>query len=986
MRLHRLELTAFGPYAGSEVVDFDVVGADGLFLLHGDTGAGKTTLLDAIAFALFGVVPGARGEVKRLRSDLADSGTATEVALELSVRGVRVAIRRSPEYQRPKRRGDGTTTQQAKASLTWLEGAPDGWNSEPITRIDEVARTMERLLGMTAAQFFQVVLLPQGEFARFLRAETSEREKLLEQLFATQRFLGVERWFADRRTEARRALDARRAETREWIARFLQESGVESPDDPSPEWVRERIDAAESELTLARAELDRARSRSEQADAQLTERRTRAERVRRVAEAHARMASIEQRAAELEAMRTELAGARRAEAVRTAWQNAQAARTRVDRTKELEFTRRRAALALDVPDPDAAPDVLRSRAGDIRERAGELAGLLTDAERQVKDQRRLRELAEEMTRAAELVAELTTALDALPARESELRAKLAESAEAAARLDGVRTRSEELRGLLESARQVPAADSAVTLAAARLADARGAHLDARTQLLDLRERRLAGMAAELAGSLADGCACPVCGSDEHPAPAGADGVLVSDADEKAAETEERRALAVAERAGSALHEAEAALRALTERLGGRTEPELSAEHGEVRREVTALTELAGGRDRHQRALDALIRGAEELTARRTSAERDLAGAEGERETLRTKVAERAERLDVARGEYSTVEAHRTHLIGVVGALQQLADARVERESAQERVDELDVAVTDAVEAAGFAELDAALAAARDVDVIARLEAQLNEADRAEHAARSVLAEPELAGVPADEQVDLDQARQQAAEARAQTDSALVEVRAAERRAEQLAELGRALHQRFAELEPAEQEFAELDALTDVVHGRGQNARKISLRSYVLAARLEEVALAATERLRTMSHGRYSFVHSDAAGARGTRGGLGLEVLDDYSGMARPTKTLSGGESFLASLALALGLADVVAAETGGALLDTLFIDEGFGTLDAETLDTVMDTLDELRAGGRVVGLVSHVEELRQRIPTRVRVRKARGGSTLEVVA
>ena len=148
---------------------------------------------------------------------------------------------------------------------------------------------------------------------------------------------------------------------------------------------------------------------------------------------------------------------------------------------------------------------------------------------------------------------------------------------------------------------------------------------------------------------------------------------------------------------------------------------------------------------------------------------------------------------------------------------------------------------------------------------------------------------------------------------------------------------------------------------------------MSLRAYVLAARLEEVAIAATARLRRMSDDRFSFVHNDDAERRGKRGGLGLDVLDDYSGAVRSAKTLSGGETFLASLALALGLADVVAAETGGALLDTLFVDEGFGMLDADTLDEVMDTLDELRAGGRVVGLVSHVEELRQRIPTRLRV-------------
>jgi exonuclease SbcC len=208
--------------------------------------------------------------------------------------------------------------------------------------------------------------------------------------------------------------------------------------------------------------------------------------------------------------------------------------------------------------------------------------------------------------------------------------------------------------------------------------------------------------------------------------------------------------------------------------------------------------------------------------------------------------------------------------------------------------------------------------------------------------------------------------------------------AAQRREHEVAGLADQLARAWADLAPVEREFAELVALTEVVNGRGQNARQMSLRSYVLAARLEEVAESATQRLRRMSQGRYSFVHTDARGTHGRRGGLGLDVLDDYSGQIRPAKTLSGGESFLASLALALGLADVVAGETGGAMLDTLFVDEGFGTLDADTLDLVMDTLDELRAGGRVVGLVSHVEELRQRIPMRLRVRKARTGSTVEL--
>jgi exonuclease SbcC len=183
--------------------------------------------------------------------------------------------------------------------------------------------------------------------------------------------------------------------------------------------------------------------------------------------------------------------------------------------------------------------------------------------------------------------------------------------------------------------------------------------------------------------------------------------------------------------------------------------------------------------------------------------------------------------------------------------------------------------------------------------------------------------------------------------------------------------------------PAQRAHEELAALAEVVAGRGENNRRMSLRSYVLAARLEEVAMAGSVRLRRMSAGRYEFVHSDKAGPRGRRGGLGLDIRDDYTGAIRPAKTLSGGETFMASLSLALGLADTVAAESGGLVLDTLFIDEGFGGLDADTLDAVMGVLDELRAGGRVVGVVSHVDEMRQRIPSRLHVLRGRAGSRLQ---
>ncbi|MGA9870669.1 MAG: SMC family ATPase, partial [Rhodococcus sp. (in: high G+C Gram-positive bacteria)] len=240
MRLHRLEIAAFGPFARSESVDFDALGADGLFLLHGQTGAGKTTVLDAVAFALYGTVPGARREGKRLLSDHAEPGAVPTVALEATLGGRRVRIVRSPEYQRPKKRGVGTTKQNAKASLTWLDG--EGQN---LTRLDEIGDAVGAALGMSADQFFQVVLLPQGEFARFLRADSDERGTLLERLFDTARFGDIEEWFAEARRASSAALESSRIAIDKLLGQISTASGeAEQLDRPPVEWATDVLDAA----------------------------------------------------------------------------------------------------------------------------------------------------------------------------------------------------------------------------------------------------------------------------------------------------------------------------------------------------------------------------------------------------------------------------------------------------------------------------------------------------------------------------------------------------------------------------------------------------------------------------------------------------------------------------------------------------------------------------------------------------------------------
>ncbi|WP_298178676.1 SMC family ATPase [Saccharomonospora sp.] len=982
MRLHRLEVCAFGPYSGREVVDFDALGADGLFLLHGDTGAGKTTLLDAVAFALFGSVPGARGQVKRLRCDLADASTPTEVVLELTVQGHRLRIVRSPEYERPKRRGDGYTTQQAKASLLWLSPPPDGGTAEAVTRIDEVGRVVQRLLGMNAQQFFQVVLLPQGEFAKFLRAETTEREELLERLFGTERFAAVEQWFRDRRAKRRAELENRRAGVRDWVARLAQVAGEEIPETPDRDWVTSLQRRAATEVDTARQEESEAHEAWEKAQTLLQERRAAAERVRRVRAAHDRLTELTQRSKERLRWSAEVEAARRAATVAELAAEAETGIEHHDRALSEEEATARACHELGFTELDLDVSELRDRAGALREEAGGLSGLVEQAQRQHADRQRLTALDESIADARERIAVVQSKLDGLPKRVSELTRQRELAVEAEAKLDGVRAREAELTALLVDAEALPELDREVEDARAAENRAVEAFNEARKALLDLRERRLAGMAAELAGRLASDEPCPVCGSEQHPAPAVATDDAVGEEEERAAAEREAEAERHREAATTKRYEAHRRRDAAAQRLGGRGADELSEELASVRGERERLGEHAGKSD----ALAAAVQSAKEeeqsLVAERAAYERSLSESEAERSLVAERIEERERALVEARGEFPDVASKRDHLLALGRALDRLADARTAVVATRQRRDEWHRSISEAAQRAGFGSVDEAVSSVRPPERVAELEQLIADTDAEEAAARGVLAEPDLAGVSPTDEVDVASAEATAQEARKRSESAVAAVRSAEHTARELDTLAQRFGAALDELEPIEREFAELDALTDVVNGRGQNARRMSLRSYVLAARLEEVAVAATARLRSMSQGRYSFVHSDAAGSRGTRGGLGLDVLDDYSGMVRPAKTLSGGESFLASLSLALGLADVVAAETGGALLDTLFVDEGFSTLDGETLDVVMGVLDELRAGGRVVGLVSHVEELRQRVPTRLRVCKSRTGSTL----
>jgi DNA repair protein SbcC/Rad50 len=381
-----------------------------------------------------------------------------------------------------------------------------------------------------------------------------------------------------------------------------------------------------------------------------------------------------------------------------------------------------------------------------------------------------------------------------------------------------------------------------------------------------------------------------------------------------------------------------------------------------------------------------LRRAEQEHERRTAARQEAAvraaSRVGHRERLDRERASLEEQLTQARGAAESVAARAAQLERQVALLTEAADTARAAEDTAQRLKDADARLADAAFRAGFDTPQAAAAALLDDAAHRELQRRLDAWQSEEAAVRAVLAEADTAAAAQQPPADLVAAERTASSAAQRLRDAASARDAAARRCTELDRLSAHAATAVRRLAPLREEYDRVARLAGLAAGTSaDNERKMRLESYVLAARLEQVAAAATVRLQRMSSGRYTLVHSDDRTGRG-RSGLGLHVVDAWTGRERDTSTLSGGETFFASLALALGLADVVTDEAGGVRLDTLFIDEGFGSLDDQTLDEVLDVLDSLRERDRSVGIVSHVPDLRRRIHAQLEVVKGRSGSVL----
>ncbi|MCT2324133.1 SMC family ATPase [Micrococcus luteus] len=1005
-----MRLEGLGPYAQAQDVDFDRLNAGGLFLLDGPTGAGKSTVLAALCFALYGTVPGGRS-AESLVTTLREPGAVIpEVQVEFTVQGRRFEVVRSPKHERPRRRrsaaGGATVTTQATVSL---RERVDGEWTAPLTRADEVGQQIAAVLHLDAEQFMQVVLLPQGQFAQFLTAKSDERRVLLRRLFGTQRFDGVEEHLRveTARLDTAVAVDADVARTaRAQLAEALHEAL--GPDwhapEPSPD-TDDRLLALAAERAGrahedARADLATARAAEQRARVTARELETRG-RDLAAAEAWASRRRDHDAEAETAAARRRAAAAQeRAGRVLAAAQRATAAADAAGTASETVTE----ALAHVEDEPTAAAWLAAARADGAadapasRQALGEAERAAEAVARAVQDRARMGELEQEAAAAAERRAEIgrdrAALVESRPEREAAVAAHRAAVERGTERL-GAREAVD--RAVSEAAARRTAAEAAAARAVEAETAAR-AHREAQERRREAAERhvgllraRYEQAASELAERLVPGEPCAVCGSPEHPAPAATADTTVTEADVRDAEQARTAADRAATDAETALRAAEQTLRTAREAAAGLA-PEAAREaleRAEAERAALdqAAKDLAADR-RRLTAAEKTLAGADETAAALAAEDGRLAEAAAHRAA---RLTELRDAVEAARGDAETLDARRDQVTAARRVLAALAAAQDEDARARAVADETDQALTAALAEQHFDDVDAARAARHEETEAAARTAAVQEW----HAERARLAELEAsepvrrgralaeAGVepPTEEQT------RAAAEALAAAEAASSSRATAVGRLDSLVATVR--RQSAALTEVLERsagliaEHTRVRGLLDLVRGGGENLLKMPLTSYVLAGRLEEVAAAATERLLAMTDQRYSIEYSDAVGGRGNKG-LELVIRDHYVDETRHPATLSGGETFMASLALALGLADTVQAEAGGIELDTLFVDEGFGSLDADTLDDVLDVVDTLRTGGRTVGLVSHVERMRQEIGVRLEVRKDRRGSSLAV--
>ena len=1021
MRPLILTLQAFGPFSEKTTIDFARFGQSALFLINGPTGSGKSSILDAMCFALYGSTTDAERTAPQMRSDHAPPDLLTEITLEFELNRQRYRVRRVPQQTRQRARGKGETQQKPEAQL-WSVSA-DGTEHVLVPKsVSEVTRQLEALTGLNASQFQQVMVLPQGRFRDLLTAKSEDREKIFSTLFRTDIYKKIESALKEQAKHLRGAAE----QLNQQIAGVLKGTGTDSLaelEERTRELAPEHSAAFERKKALTRSH-EKVLLAKQEGQALI-------DAFDMLSSVSLKMAALSQKEPDIIQTKATIERAREAQRLQADFRQYQSAQshTAALNTKSTELDQEQARL-------DALNPEIQQHYGEAQESHGTLPtlrkdlltleSLITQVTELERQHTVLAGVEAKLVKSDQSVKTLETAIAEEAKRQATVQAEIETGKQLTGELAVLQEKHKQQQADLKEYREVQALHTTIAQQNTQLEktstladEARRLHEQTRQGHTRLEMQWHSQQAVRLAATLEDTQPCPVCGSTEHPNPVTALSAEDTVTEDRLASSQldVDKAAAVAQQHREEMLTQQQALESLKtrhrERYAGLAEryPDgtdtIESRCQETAQTINSMNTTVKQMEQLSKTLESSVTRQQQQAEQQRQLQKTVSDAQLEKagivsvcEQLKQALgqlgydSERA--LTKYQTDYQSLEERITqiekHWFTVDKAYREHTDTllrlKTQRESLAQQLTEAATVLT-----TQQAQWHTALSAST-FESEARFNASMLSETDLEQRVREVDAYQEtlqrLKGAQTQQQQflaqktkpDADVLSAAVTESQTQLDAVQQHWSQLDQQLNQLKQAQETIDKLKRDNAKLAEEYAVTGRLSDVASGQSETG--ISLQRFVLGVLLDDVLAEASQRLRAMSGDRYQLMRNHNKQRANSAAGLSLDVLDAYTGRTRPAATLSGGESFMAALSLALGLSDVVQAYAGGIHLDTLFIDEGFGSLDGEALDLAINALIDLQSSGRTIGVISHVTEMKASIPLQLELNASPVGTTVSV--
>ncbi|MEC0304426.1 AAA family ATPase [Terribacillus saccharophilus] len=1033
MRAITLNMTAFGPYHKPQTIDFRELGAESIFLITGPTGAGKTTIFDAICYSLYGRASGSDRDQDSLRSHFAAPGETTEVRYRFALRGTEYEVIRYPKQQKKKERGDGFTDDPARAEFyEWK----DGKQVLITSRIKEVNEAIEEKIGLDYEQFRKMIMIPQGEFRKLISENSKEREEILQRIFRTYFYERMTDALKDEAKQLKESLQQTEWKEHQQISKIEWRTQEPAETDSVPETMQKlqiELDAITEAVSQGEKELIQHKNIWQERQQQYYEAKQLLDTFKQLEQALVQKEQLEQKLPDIKQKQQRLQDMERANRLvpyeqqlvtrKQEWQRQAKAQQETKERKDL-LEQQYTAISSSYTKAKELEPQRKSRQEQLQLQKQQLEKWkeyekqkleLTRIQKMLEDkQRRLHKLKESHTEKKsqqnKLEQDLTQEAALIQAfyEEQGILEKLERQLEEAARLKNAFNQLQEMRTVYQQTKQL-------------LQEKENIVQQLRRDIAEMEEAQAAHHAAHLAGQLASGEPCPVCGSTEHPSPAQTTTHIQSFEmlkqkrmmleDAQRAYDEVQKKYVEAKSNGQAIRQVtdelyrnitgeasydQAKLDGLKQDIQTKKDQTTSslrakqAERKQLEQKRQTLEQLKQTFEQEQKAAEELQNDLRTLEETYTRAEAEISY---QRKQLPEVLQDHSEWEHQIKQEEAAIEAainewealqHQFEEISrsrqqIAAALESTAKFTADLEQTYFREEKNFLAK---LEEAGFSDTDSFKKASGSELDVRKLQEEL---EQHEQQRRSVSEQIEslLKRTDKKEKPDLNLFEQAVIEAEKVFEAKNSSLNMAKTYASHHEDIKTSLLRLQEEAAEQKTQYYDIGELANLA--KGDNSLRLSFERYVLTSFLDEIILQANIRLEEMTDHRYQLKRSGQIAKRGAQSGLDLEVIDHHTGQERPVKTLSGGEGFKAALSLALGMSDVVQAHAGGVELETLFIDEGFGTLDEVSLEQAIDSLKGLQASNRVLGIISHVPQLKEEIHTKLQIDTSPTGSSAKFI-